>query len=129
MGEFINKVIPHVGIKIDASLLFHFARDLLVTLLLWLIGFRDFQAAFITMLASGFLEVGNGIAYQSDGTRNFFDFLDFLPSVVAGFLIVSLFSKSFELTLLLKLFAIYAAVVILLFLSNKLLGRKFIFEK
>ena len=43
MGDFINRVIPHVGIKIDASPLFHFARDLLVTLLLWLIGFRDFH--------------------------------------------------------------------------------------
>ena len=128
MGDFINRVIPHVGIKIDASPLFHFARDLLVTLLLWLIGFRDFQAAFTTMLTSGFLEIGNGISFRSDGTHDFFDFFDFLPSPIAGFLVVGLFSKNFELALLIKLLAIYAAVVLVLVILNQLLGRKIIIE-
>lgn len=129
MGKFVDKVIPFMGVKFDASPLLHFVRDLIVALLLWFIGFRDFQAAFTTMLTSAFFETGNGVAFQRGGSHDFFDFLDFLPSVVAGFLVVSVFSGSFDIKLLITLFLIYAAIVVILVVINLILGRKITIEK
>ncbi len=120
----INSIIPHVGIELDLSPLLHFFRDLVLTFILWQIGYRDFQAAFGIMIASGFFEAGNGVVFQSDGTPSFFDFLDFLPSVLAGFLVVGFLSGKLDFQLLLTLFIIYIAVVLVLLIINLLLGRK-----
>ena len=125
----IDSIIPHVGIKLDFSPLFHFFRDLLIAFILWQIGYRDFQAASATMIASGFFEAGNGVAFQKDGNPNFFDFLDFLPSVFAGFLVVGFLSGKFDLQLLLILFVIYVSVVLILLILNILLGRRIALEK
>jgi len=129
MQRFIDTVIPHVGIKIDFSPLLHFVRDLLVACTLWQIGFRDFQAAFATMLISGFFETGSGVSFQSDGAHDFFDFLDLLPSVFAGFLVVGILSGNFALALLLKLILIYGGSSVALLLINMLLGREIIIKK
>ena len=125
----INSIIPHVGIELDLSPLLHFFRDLLLTFILWQIGYRDFQAALGIMIASGFFEAGNGILFQSDGERSFFDFLDFLPSVLAGFLVVGFLSGKFDFQLLLTLFLIYIAVVLVLLIINVLLGRTIIIKR
>ena len=125
----IDSVIPHLGIELDFTPLFHFVRDLLIVLIIWQIGYRDFQAALTPMIASGFFEAGNGIAFQSDGNHDFFDFLDFLPSVLAGFLGVGFLSGKFDFQLLLLLLAIYAAVVLLLLVLNLLLGRQIVIRK
>ena len=129
MNKIIDAIIPYVGVKFNLSPVAHFFRDLLLTYIFWEIGFRDFQAAFATMLASGFFETGNGITFESDGSHAYFDFLDFLPSVPAGALMVSYFNQRFESELLLNLFVIYLATVIILILLNKLLGRKISIEK
>lgn len=128
MKKFFDIAIPYVGIKIDFTPINHFFRDLLITFILWQIGYRDFQAAFATMLISGFFEAGNGISFSKDGTHSFFDFLDFLPSVFAGFLTIVLLSNKFDLTILVKLLIIYISVVLILTLLNKLLGRKIIIK-
>lgn len=80
------------------------------------------------MIASGFLETGNGISFSKDGSHDFFDFLDFLPSGIAGFLIISLAAGSFDLAPLLQLFIIFAAVVVVLVILNLALGRKIVIE-
>ena len=121
----INSIIPHVGIELDLSPLLHFFRDLVITFILWQIGYRDFQAAFGIMIASGFFEAGNGILFQSDGERS----LDFLPSVLAGFLVVGFLSGKFDFQLLLTLFLIYIAVVLVLLIINVLLGRTIIIKR
>lgn len=119
-----DAIVPYVGIKFNLSPLAHLGRDLLLAFVLWQIGYRDFQAAFAVMLASGFFEVGNGIAFEADGSHGIFDFLDFLPSVIAGFLVAGYLSHNFDFMLLLELLAIYAVTVIVLTVLNKLLGRK-----
>ncbi len=119
----INSVIPHVGIELDLSPLFHFLRDLLLTFILWQVGYRDFQVALGVMIASGFFEAGNGVVFQKDGTPSFFDFLDFLPSVLASFLVIGFLSGKFDFQLLLLLFVIYVVVVLVLLIINLLLGR------
>jgi hypothetical protein len=129
VGKLIDAVIPHVGIKLDFSPLLHFARDLLLAFVLWQIGFRDFQAAFTTLLASGFFETACGISFQADGAHDIFDFLDLLPSAFAGFLVVGLLSGNFDFVLLLNLILIYAAGVVVLLLANIILGRKIIISQ
>ena len=128
MNKFCEIAVPYVGIKINFTPIYHFFRDLLVVFILWQIGYRGFQAAFTTMLISGFFEAGNGICFSKDGTHDHFDFLDLIPSVFAGFLVVSLMSKNFNLTLLLNLLLIYFSVVLILTLLNILLGRKIIIK-
>jgi hypothetical protein len=129
MEKIFDAIVPYVGIKFNLSPLAHFARDLLLAFVLWQIGFRDFQASFAVMLASGFFEAGNGIAFDADGNHGFFDFLDFLPSAIAGFLVVGYLADDFDLILLLELLALYAVTVIVLAVLNKLLGRKIIIGK
>ncbi|MGH7595066.1 MAG: hypothetical protein ACREOI_01890 [bacterium] len=129
MKKIYAAIVPYVGIKFNFSPLAHFGRDLLLGFILWQIGFRDFQAAFAVMLASGFFEAGNGIAFNADGSHGFFDFLDFLPSAIAGFLVVGYLSHDFDLALLFKLLALYAVTVIVLTVLNKLLGRKIVIGK
>jgi hypothetical protein len=128
MKKFCDIAVPFVGIEIDFSPIYHFFRDLLVVFILWQIGYRGFQAAFTTMLISGFFEAGNGICFLKDGTHCHFDFLDVIPSVFAGFLIVSLLSENFDLTLLLNLLLIYFSVVLILLFLNITLGRKIIIK-
>lgn len=128
MKNFYDTVIPYVGIEINFTPVYHFLRDLFFAFILWQIGYRDFQAAFATMLISGFFETGNGICFLQDGSHGHFDFLDLIPSVFAGFLIVSLLSKNFDLTILVKLLLIYISVVLTLTLLNKLLGREIIIK-
>lgn len=129
MKKIFDAIVPYVGIKFNLSPLAHFGRDLLLGFIFWQIGFRDFQAAFAVMLASGFFEAGNGISFEADGSHCIFDFLDFLPSPFAGFLAVGYFSHDFDFMLLLELLAIYAVTVIVLTVLNKLLGRKIIIGK
>jgi len=81
------------------------------------------------MLISGFFEAGNEICYYKEGSNCFFDLLDFLPSVFAGFLVVCFLSKHIDLMLLLKLIIIYLLIVLLLVLLNKLMGRDIIIKK
>ncbi len=128
MNKFCEIAVPYVGIEIDFSPIYHFFRDLIFTIILWQISYRGFQAAFTTMLMSGFFEAGNGICFSKDGMYCHFDFLDLIPSVFAGFLIVSLLSKNFDLTLLLKLALIYFSAVVILTLLNIALGRKIIIK-
>ncbi len=128
MNKILDSVIPHVGVKLNLSPLAHFFRDLLFTYLLWQIGFRGFRAALTTMLISGFFETGNGISFQSNGRRGYFDFLDFLPSAFAGFLVVGYLSGRFDPRLLLDLLLIFFVTVAVLLLVNKLLGREIFFE-
>ena len=129
MQLYVDDIIPHVGIEVDSSLIFHFLRDAVLTFIFWQIGYHDFQAAFVTMLASGFFETGNGICYNYDGTHGHFDLLDLLTSVIAGFLIVSLLAVNFDFFILLNLSIIYASVAVVLVVLNKLLKRKFIFRR
>ena len=129
MHRLKDIAIPNIGTELDVTPIYHFFRDLFITFILWQIGFRDFYAAFTTMLVSGFFEAGNGICYYKDGSNCFFDFIDFLPSVFAGFLVVSFLSKDFDLMLLAKLFIIYVLIVLFLILLNKLLGRDIIIKK
>ena len=124
MKKLIDTIIPHVGIELDITPILHFFRDLLFTFIFWQIGYRDFHAAFTTMLISGSWEAGNGICFNSDGSHSHFDFLDLLPSVFAGFLTVGFMSKKYDFTILLKLLLIYISVVLLLLILNKLLGRE-----
>ncbi|MFQ5772299.1 MAG: hypothetical protein ACE5HX_17320 [bacterium] len=126
MRHFIDRAVPHFGFDINWTPIFHFFRDLLFAFLLWQIGFRNFQAAFATMLISGFYEVGQGVSARADGSPNFFDFFDFFPSVIAGFLMVSFMSQNIALALFLDLILIYIATVLLLLLLNKMLGREII---
>ncbi len=129
MKKIYDVIVPYVGIKFNFSPLAHFGRDLLLAFVLWQIGYRDFQAALAVMLASGFFEAGNGIAFDADGNHGFFDFLDFLPSPLAGFLVVGYLSHDFDLMLLFELLALYAITVIVLTVLNKLLGRKIVIGK
>jgi len=126
MRKIVDFIVPYAGIKFNLSPLAHFARDFFLAVILWQIGYRDFQAAFATMFASGFFEAGNGVAFKEGGNHGFFDLLDFLPSPVAGFLAVGYLSDKFDLMLLLELLAIYAITVIIIVVLNKLLGRKII---
>jgi|GEM_PF-6513608 len=128
MKKIFDFIVPYVGIKFDLSPLAHFGRDLLLALILWQVGYRDFQLALVTMLTSGFFEAGNGIVVEADGRYGFFDLLDFLPSPVAGFLVVGYRSHDFDRLLLLELLATYAVTIIILVAINKLLGRKIIIE-
>ena len=128
MNKFYCIAIPYVGIQIDFTPIYHFFRDLLVVFIIWQVGFHGFQAAFTAMLVSGFFEAGNGICFLEDGTHCHFDFLDLIPSVFAGFLMVSFLSDNFDLMLLLKLLAIYFSVCLVLLFLNIALGRKFIFK-
>ncbi len=80
------------------------------------------------MLISGFFEAGNGICFLKDGTHCHFDFLDLIPSVFAGFLMVGFLSKYFDLMLLFNLLLIYCSVVLILTLLNISLGRKVIIK-
>ena len=128
MNNFCDIAVPYVGIEINFSPIYHFFRDILVVFILWQIGYRGFQAAFTTMLISGFFEAGNGICFLKDGTHCHFDFLDLIPSVFAGFLVVSLMSNNFNLTLLLNLLLIFFSVVVILTLLNIALGRKIIIK-
>ncbi|HEX9971403.1 MAG TPA: hypothetical protein VGD14_04970, partial [bacterium] len=93
MNKFCGMAIPYVGIEINFTPIYHFFRDLLITFILWQISYRGFQAAFTTMLISGFFEAGNGICFLKDGTHCHFDFLDLIPSVFAGFLMVGFLSQ------------------------------------
>ncbi|MCI0693547.1 hypothetical protein L0337_16260 [candidate division KSB1 bacterium] len=129
MRKIFDFIVPHAGIEFNLSPLAHFGRDLLLGFILWQIGYRDFQAAFAVMLASGLFEAGNGIAFNADGNHGFFDFLDFLPSPLAGFLVIGYLSHDFDLMLLLELLALYAVTVIVLTVLNKLLGRKIVIGK
>jgi hypothetical protein len=129
MKKIFDFIVPYAGIELNLSPLAHFGRDLLLGFILWQVGYRDFQAAFAIMLASGFFEAGNGIAFEADGSHSFFDFLDFLPSPIAGFLVVGYLSRHFDLMLLLKLLALYAITAIVLVVLNKLLGRKIAIDK
>ena len=128
MNKFFDIAVPYVGIVINFTPIYHFFRDLIFAIILWQIGYRGFQAAFTTVLISGFFEAGNGICYTKDGTHNHFDFLDLIPSVFAGFLVVSLLSQNYDLTLLLKLALIYCSVIVILTLLNIVLGRKIIIK-
>ena len=128
MNRFFEIAIPYVGIEINFSPLYHFFRDLVFAMILWQIGFRDIQAALTTMLISGFFEAGNGICYNKNGSHCHFDFLDLIPSVFAGFIVISFMSSTFNLTLLLNLLLIFFSVVIILTLINIILGRKFVFK-
>lgn len=128
MKNIFDYSVPYVGIKFNLSPVVHFVRDVLFTFIFWQIGYRDFQAALAVMLAAGFFEAGNGVNFRADGCHGYFDLLDFLPSPLAGFLVVGYLSHDFDRNLLLELLAIYAATGILLVLINKLLGRKFIIE-
>jgi hypothetical protein len=112
MKEYFDNIIPYVGIQLDLTPIFHIFRDLLFTYIFWHIGYRDFQAAFTTMLVSGFWEAGNGICYNCDATHSHFDILDLLPSVFAGFLMVGFLSNNYDLTILRTLLIIYVSVVI-----------------
>lgn len=129
MKKIYDAIVPYVGIKFNFSPLAHLGRDLLLGFILWQIGYRDFQAALAVMLASSFFEAGNGIAFDADGSHGFFDFLDFFPSPIAGFLVVGYLSHDFDLMLLLELLALYAITVFVLTVLNKLLGRKIIIGK
>ena len=128
MKKYVDVIIPYVGIEINISPILHFFRDLLFTFIFLKIGFQDFNAALTTMLVSGFWEAGNGICFNSDGTHSHFDFLDLLPSVFAGFLMVGFLSKSYDFTILFKLISIYLVVVLLFLFLNTLLGRKIIIK-
>jgi hypothetical protein len=129
MKKYLDRIIPYVGIQIDISPVFHLFRDLLFTFIFWQIGYRDFQAAFTTMLVSGFWEAGNGVCYNSDGTHCHFDFLDLLPSVFAGFLMVGFLSANYDPGILRTLLLVYISVVILFSLLNKLMGREIIIKR
>ncbi|MFQ5601912.1 MAG: hypothetical protein ACE5HS_01435 [bacterium] len=129
LGRYSDKVVPYMGLDINTTPIIHFLRDFLFAYLLWQLGYRDFQLAFTTMLISGFLETGQGTSLRPDGSQNFFDVLDFLPSVFAGFLVVSYLSNTFDLILLLTLVLLYFAVLLVLFVLNKMLSRKFIFRR
>ena len=128
MNNFFDVAVPYVGIEINFSPVYHFFRDILVVFILWQIGYRGFQAALTIMLISGFFEAGNGICFLKDGTHFHFDFLDLIPSVFAGFLVVSLMSNNFNLTLLLNLLLLFFSVVVILTLLNIALGRKITFK-
>ncbi len=124
MRKIFDFILPHVGIEFNLSPLAHFGRDLLLVFILWQVGYREFQAALAVMLTSGFFEAGNGISFEADGSHGFFDFLDFLPSPIAGFLVIGYLSHHFDLMLLLKLLALYAITAVVLVVLNKLLGRE-----
>jgi len=128
MKNLKDIIIPYIGIEVDITPVLHIFRDFVFTLILWQIGFRDFQAAFTVMLISGFWEGGNGICYNSDGTHCHFDILDFLPSVFVGFLTVGVLSRQFDFSILLKLGLVYVLTITLLLLLNIILQRKFVYK-
>jgi hypothetical protein len=121
-------VVPYVGFEMDISFLYHTLRDILIIVVLWQIGFRDFQAAFTLLLVSGFFEAGNGVCYNSDGSHCFYNPLDILPSVFVGYFAVSIMSGVFELWLLVMLTLIFLISVLILIALNKVLGRDIIIK-
>jgi hypothetical protein len=128
MKKYIDAIIPYVGGAFDYTPVLHLCRDLFFTFIFWQIGYRGFQVAFTTMLGSGFWEAGNGVCFNNDGTHGHFDFLDLLPSVFAGFLMVGFLSNNYDWSIVRTLGIIYLSVVVLLFLLNKLLGREIVFK-
>ena len=116
--------------KIKLTIFLSFMVGLnVVFLLLPFSGLNIRLNAFTTMLMSGFWEAGNGVLFSKDGTHDFFDFLDFLPSVFAGFLMVGLLSNNYDFILLRNLILIYISTVLIFLLLNILLGRKIIIKK
>ncbi len=126
MTALFDRTIPYVGIKLDLTPVTHLGRDLLIALILWNVGLAAFETALVVMLMSGAYETGQGLAFLSDGSRNHFDLLDFLPSAFAGPIVVGLFTHRFDSDLLTTTLLLYLGTAFFLLLVNFLLRRDFI---
>ena len=129
MKKFWDIAVPYFGIEIDITIIYHTLRDIFIILILWLLGYHGFQAAFTLLLVSGFFEAGNGVAYSPDGSHCFYNPLDVLPSVFVGFLAVSILSGIFDWMLLVKLILIYVIANLILVVLNKILRRDIIIRQ
>lgn len=128
MQKFSDITIPHIGIELDITLLYHTFRDIFVIFILWQLGYRGFHAALTLLLLSIFFEAGNGILYNPDGSHAIFNPLDILPAPLVGFFSVSLRNGVFEWTMLLQLSVIFFLSCLILFIANALMGRKFLYR-
>ncbi|MFQ5823992.1 MAG: hypothetical protein ACE5JB_08060 [bacterium] len=135
--KVIIKDIPHFGYHPDFSIMQHLFRDILIawgsgTLLKNYFGLDVYNAylasSHIALYFSAGFEAGKGINHwtPSLNSHDFFDPLDWLISVFAGFGVFSYMTTTLDYFVFVKLIYLWLLGSISLYLINKILNREII---